>query len=250
MNNFSGIYGIRSISHPDRIYIGSSIDIKKRWRRHIEALEKRKHHSSQMQYHYNKYGEGDFVFEVILKCDIADLIKTEQLFLDIYRPYFNVCRFAGSSLGIKHSKESIEKMRSAQKNRAPISEDTREKISRAGIGRSPSDETRKKISESNKGKCFSKTTRQKMSKAWEERLPFSDITKLRMRRAHIGKHFTKEHKKNLSKNNGKSRPVINLETGIFYESITMAAISINKPSAWLVNRLSGHCRNITMFRYV
>lgn len=249
MNKISGIYGIRSLAHPERIYIGSSIDIRKRWRRHIEALKKGKHHSSRMQYHYNKYGEGDFVFEVIVRCNTVDLIKAEQSFLDIYRPYFNVCRLAGSSLGMKHSKESIEKMRLAQKNRGPISEETREKISRAGVGRCPSDETRKKISKSNKGKCFSRVTRQKMSRAWEGRPPFSDITKLRMSKAHAGKHFTKEHRENLSKNNGKSRLVINLETGIFYESITMAAISINKPGAWLVNRLSGHCRNITMFRY-
>lgn len=99
--NISGIYKIQSKIKPERIYIGSAINISHRWNMHLFRLRKKEHHSSKLQNHYNKYGESDLLFSILLGCEISDLIKIEQYFIDSYRPWFNICKVAGSALGIK-----------------------------------------------------------------------------------------------------------------------------------------------------
>jgi group I intron endonuclease len=39
------------------------------------------------------------------------LIKREQYFIDLFKPEYNICKKAGSSLGRKHSEESIAKIK-------------------------------------------------------------------------------------------------------------------------------------------
>ena len=72
----SGIYAIVNINN-DKFYIGSSKDIIERWSNHLYHLEKNKHHSSILQNHYNKYGESDLVFSILLGCDKENLIEHE-----------------------------------------------------------------------------------------------------------------------------------------------------------------------------
>jgi group I intron endonuclease len=97
----SGIYKIQSITKPERIYFGSAVNIKARWRSHLFDLRKNKHHSKKLQRHYDKYGKSDLMFSILLGCDKEDLIKIEQYFLDSYRPYFNNSLTAGNNLGLK-----------------------------------------------------------------------------------------------------------------------------------------------------
>jgi GIY-YIG catalytic domain. len=63
--NTSGIYKIESKLKPERIYIGSAINIGQRWRVHLSDLRKQKHHSKKLQNHYNKYGEVDLSFSIL-----------------------------------------------------------------------------------------------------------------------------------------------------------------------------------------
>mgnify|MGYP000355475291 CR=1 FL=1 len=59
-----GIYLIRNrIS--EKFYVGSSIDIDRRWTRHIDDLNKNKHHSVKLQNSWNKYGKDNFDFFII-----------------------------------------------------------------------------------------------------------------------------------------------------------------------------------------
>lgn len=51
----TGIYIIKNILN-NKIYVGSTIDIKKRWRDHKWHLKENKHHNSHLQASYNKYG--------------------------------------------------------------------------------------------------------------------------------------------------------------------------------------------------
>lgn len=107
----SCIYKIQSIIKPERCYIGSAICSPKRWNLHLHKLRTNKHENSKLQNHYNKYGESDLQFSILVGCDKEDLIKQEQFFIDIYNPYFNICKKAGSSLGLIRSEETKIKLR-------------------------------------------------------------------------------------------------------------------------------------------
>jgi group I intron endonuclease len=97
----SGIYKIQSVVHPERIYIGSAVSVNNRWNCHLCNLKLKKHSNKKLQNHYNKYGESDLQFSLLLGCDKKDLIKNEQYFIDSYNPYFNICKKAESRLGVR-----------------------------------------------------------------------------------------------------------------------------------------------------
>ena len=101
-NNNSGIYKITNTVN-NKIYIGSALNFKQRFYVHKSSLKRNKHHSKYLQRSYNKYGIENFKFEVIAICPPEYLIKLEQWFLDNLKPEYNICKTAGSQLGVKHS---------------------------------------------------------------------------------------------------------------------------------------------------
>jgi group I intron endonuclease len=103
----SGIYQIQSKVKPERIYIGSAIDIKHRWYLHLWQLKQGIHHSIKLQRHYNKYGESDLQFSLLCECSKDYLLKTEQNFLNTNYTYFNNYKIVGSPLGCKRTKKMI-----------------------------------------------------------------------------------------------------------------------------------------------
>lgn len=105
-----GIYKIKN-SITNDCYIGSSIKIKQRSGRHLRDLNNNIHHSIKLQRAVNKYGIENFIFEVIELCDRDCLIQREQFWMDSINPKYNIYHIAGSSLGVKHSKEVVIKMR-------------------------------------------------------------------------------------------------------------------------------------------
>lgn len=134
----SAIYKIQSKSQPDRFYIGSSVDVKDRWRCHLKELKKNKHHAPKLQRHFNKYQEEDLVFIIIEPCFPEFLTIREQYYIDTLKPYFNSLLTAGSCLGVKRSKETCERISNSKK------------------GHKMSDEFRKKRSEYMKGNKLNK----------------------------------------------------------------------------------------------
>lgn len=121
----SGIYKIQSISHPERCYIGSAVDMSKRWSHHLTDLRKNQHHSSKLQRHINKYGIADLQFNELAVCNTEELrpinkvIWIEQFFIDAYKPYFNICKVAGSCLGFHHSEDAKNKISVFRKGKSP-----------------------------------------------------------------------------------------------------------------------------------
>ena len=65
----------------------------------------------------------------------------------------------------------------------------------------------------------------------------------------VGKVLTATHKKNISINNNKNKPVINLETGIYYCNISDAAESYSINRNTLKGYLSGKRKNKTNLVY-
>jgi group I intron endonuclease len=43
-------------------------------------------------------------------CSPSDTVSTEQYYIDLYKPEYNILKIAGSLLGFKHSKETIVKL--------------------------------------------------------------------------------------------------------------------------------------------
>lgn len=58
-----------------------------------------------------KYGYSNFSLDIIEYCEPVILIKREQYYLDTLNPEYNILKKAGSSLGYKHTKETLLKFK-------------------------------------------------------------------------------------------------------------------------------------------
>lgn len=85
----TGIYKIRNIIN-NKIYIGSAIDIKKRWRDHKWYLKENKHHNQHLQASYNKYGLENFEFIIELKCELNNLLLEEKRLIEKFKSNNNI----------------------------------------------------------------------------------------------------------------------------------------------------------------
>jgi group I intron endonuclease len=100
-----------------------------------------------------KYGYAVFQLEILEYCDPMDVISREQHYLDKLKPEYNILTKAGSSLGYKHSEETLAKLRGrkhteetlAKFKTRVLSEEARAKIRAWNLGRNLSEDTRKKI---------------------------------------------------------------------------------------------------------
>ena len=146
----SGVYEIKNTLNNHR-YIGSSVNIYSRWEEHNRDLEKDDHHSAYLQNAWNKYGKDKFEFNILERCDpVKDtLLFIEQKYLDL-NPEYNICKFACSSLGFRHSDE------------------TKQKLSEIRSGKKPHPNSVKALVESNKNRIWTEEDRQESSKRAEK----------------------------------------------------------------------------------
>ena len=108
----SGIYQIYNKIN-NKSYIGSSVRLNKRWKRHLTDLKCNVHHSLALQRAHNKYGCDNFEFLILEYCENEQLLEREQYYLDSLKPEYNICKIAGNCLGIKQSEETVEKRKIA-----------------------------------------------------------------------------------------------------------------------------------------
>ena len=136
--SIAGIYKIQDTN--GKVYIGSAVDVHRRWYEHRRALRLNKHNNVKLQHAYNKYGEKYFTFTVLeIISDKSKLLLQEQKYLNLLFHYYtskqryNILRVAGSGLGSKRNDETRSKMSLAQKGKTkkPHSEETKAKISAA-----------------------------------------------------------------------------------------------------------------------
>ena len=131
--NKAGIYAIKS-KRCERIYIGSTKRFRKRYLEHLQSLRRNKHSSSKLQRFYSKYGESELSFEVIEICDVSMLSQREQYWLDSLDSYekgFNCNPISGGLIGLKRTKEWIEKISQSKKGKK-FSDEHRKNLSIAG----------------------------------------------------------------------------------------------------------------------
>jgi group I intron endonuclease len=119
----AGIYQIRNIMN-NKVYVGSSVSLKDRWRGHRLNLNKNQHPSTHLQWAWNKYGEKSFVFEILeIVADTNNLLKREYFWIKSTKCYqrmfgYNSRIIPNSNLGLK----------------LPVSKTTRLKIAAKLIG--------------------------------------------------------------------------------------------------------------------
>ena len=176
-----------------KAYIGSSVSIKMRWKRHKRSLELNQHHSVLLQRSWNKYGKENFRFQIIEECVATELLDVEQGYLDWSfgnNVSLNVLRVAGRTTGYKHDEDTRRKMSKIQKE---YWKNNPEKIKRGeshhNYGKETAEHIKEVISKThagknnyNYGKEYNKEERENLkSKLAGENSPCSKLTWLQVR---------------------------------------------------------------------
>lgn len=83
----SGIYKIHNILN-NKVYVGQSLNIERRWESHINKLNKNNHHNAHLQSAWNKYSKNNFVFTIIEICT-NDINNREIFWINYYDSFYN-----------------------------------------------------------------------------------------------------------------------------------------------------------------
>jgi group I intron endonuclease len=215
------VIGIYSITHmlSGRIYVGSSVNVARRWYLHRKELDAGVHHSDRLQKAWAKYGPQAFIF-TLLESVVAPsaLLQREQHWMDTLQSFkrnrgYNIVATAGSTLGRRHSpatklklaavqlgrkhtQQHIEANRKAQtgKKRSP---ETCARIGAIHAGAKRSPETRTKIAAARTGSKASPETKAKMSAA-KRGIKRSAECCIKMAIANTGKRHSAETRAKIS----------------------------------------------------
>lgn len=144
-----GIYIITN-SVSGRRYVGSGVNLRKRWNGHRWSLNRGKHHNPRLQSAWTKHGESAFTIDVLeVVEDASHLLTREQYWLDHYDAaacpgFYNFCAVAGSQLGRVRSKATCLRLSAAHRGRTH-SPESRAKMRQAKLGRKLSPEHVEKV---------------------------------------------------------------------------------------------------------
>ena len=104
-----GIYRIKNLIN-GKCYYGSSKQIEKRLKRHKRELKNNTHINSILQRAWNKYGENNFLFQIVEECDENILLEVEQKYLDSQPEYnIGIKSSGGDNLTKNPNKDNIVK---------------------------------------------------------------------------------------------------------------------------------------------
>lgn len=180
------IYKITNITN-GKMYVGQTIDPEKRWWKHKSEARNvnnrpKKHH---LYYSMNKYGEENFIFEIIEKCNQDMLDDREKHWihaLNTLEPNGYNIRIGGSNLigednpfyGKHHTDETKQKISDKNKNRIMSEEELEirrkwlKELNATRIGTHLSDETKNKIKQTNieRGVYEASSERMKNNDVW------------------------------------------------------------------------------------
>jgi group I intron endonuclease len=170
-----GIYKITNRKN-GKIYIGQSINIKKRFQEHKNCKENRPLYKA-----FKKYGINNFDFEVICECEKKDLDKLEKQYIRKYKSNisgigYNLTKGGTNIFAIQKKlndmpKEDFKKWHKkigAKHKGKIVSQEQKEKISKTLKEYFKDENNRKRLSEQRKGKTLSSSTRLKMSMVQQE----------------------------------------------------------------------------------
>lgn len=216
-----GIYKITSVV--GKIYIGQSTNIQKRFLQYSKLFNCA--NQTKLLNSLKKYGIENHVFEIICECDLNELNEKERYYQDVF------CVIGKNGLNCKLTKTK----------------------DRSG---SHSEETKRKISESNKKVVRTEKQKETLRTNFLGR-KHSEASIQKMRdnnaRANLGKTVSNETRTKLRNSNTRpnSKLVLNMFTGIFYNSILEACLSTNKKYCYIKMNINGRNKtNKTDFKLV
>lgn len=218
-----GIYKITSPNN--RIYIGQSVDIEKRFKEYKSNNIKTKRQPKVWR-SFQKYGVKNHIFEVIEFCEYAELTEKEGYYQDMYNSIY----------------EGLNCVRvSTKDNTGYVSDETKEKIRKKLIGVKHSDE-----------RC--ETKRQQMI-GNKHRLgkPREDYEKLKISETMKSKMINVGDKNPMWNKTGQDNPgskiIIDYNTGIFYFGSKEASDASNVSLSTMKKYICNEKINKTSFRY-
>lgn len=197
----TGIYKITSPT--GKIYIGQSVNIKKRFKQYKSLYNSR--NQKALHYSFLKHGIEKHSFEVMEECDINKLNERERYWQDFYnviKKGLNCKTTTTKSKSGKLSEATLLKMSKSLKGRI-ISPEQRIKLSIAGRGRKNSQKSIDRLKEYNKNRVFSEETKNK-----------------------------------IAVNNPTSRLILDLNTGVFYYSVLDLARTLGVNASTLYDILT------------
>jgi group I intron endonuclease len=256
--------GIYKITNPNgKVYIGQTTRYEKRKNQYLKL---RCENQIKIYRSLKKYGPESHVFEFIEACDREVLNERERHYQDLYNSLDNGLNCVLTKASGKPkvlSLETRQKMRESNLGKIPSAE-TRLKMSESRKGKTPTLETRKKQSEKMKGVVFTEEHKRKIS-VGKTGQRISDDQKAFLRKIMKDRHnekgmpknmmikgmkHTDENKRKMAErpcNHPNRRMVINMETGIFYDSAGSAGASVGVKHPTVMYRIK---KGIGSFSFV
>lgn len=220
------IIGIYKITSPNkRVYIGQSVDIERRFNDHRLYNKNQK---TKLKKSFDKYGADKHQFEILCECDTSALNRIERYYQDLFNCLSQ--KYGLNCIATKYGDRS-----------GYHSEETKIKMSLASTGRTFSKETLIKLSQVKKGVTsgagngfFNKKHTEESKKTISIKLKERDHRPIPRR----------------GSENNKSRLILDISNGVFYETITEASFAIGIKRSTLNAMVTGQNKNKTSLRYV
>lgn len=96
----SGVYKITNVE-TNECYVGSSVDINRRWLEHKRPSRWKQHPNSSLYKDFQQYGFDKFSFEILE--ETTNLKEREQYYIDLLKPIYN--NYRANGLDIEREKE-------------------------------------------------------------------------------------------------------------------------------------------------
>lgn len=261
-----------------KFYVGSTINVEKRKKRHFSDLKNNRHHCISLQRAYNKYGQDAFDFSAkeVLICDEQQLRILEERYIGycwksgkLYNTSKKAC---GGDLITYHpdNQRIREKQRKNAIDRyAKMSTEERKILSESmkgdknpNYGNHWTEEMRKKSSDYFK-EYYSKYGSQLKGKTYEEIFGDEKAKELKKQQSErakkrvgdknpfFGKQHTKETKEKLSRSRMGKKNLASCKKVLFNNEIYESASECAKKTGMNINTVAYRCRkHIYGFSYV
>lgn len=157
MDKICGIYCIKNLIN-NKVYIGKSKSILKRWEKHLYALKSNTHSNFHLQSSFNKYGEDSFIFIILESFEKVEEAMLNELEIKLIQQYKSHAALYGYNKtfggeGASHIDEVKQKISNSLKGQI-FTEKRKHKISIGNQGRKHSKEEIQKRAEKQKIKIL------------------------------------------------------------------------------------------------